>query len=41
MEWKTPELLEVNMSAEIGSYQDDPDHGGNEPIVSGDDAAAA
>jgi hypothetical protein len=23
MDWKTPEVLEVNMSAEIGAYQDD------------------
>jgi hypothetical protein len=23
MDWKKPEILEVNMSAEIGAYQDD------------------
>jgi hypothetical protein len=41
MNWTKPELFDVNMSAEIGSYQDDPDGMPNEPIVSSDPAQDA
>jgi hypothetical protein len=29
--WEAPELEEIDMSAEIGSYQPDPDERGGEP----------
>jgi hypothetical protein len=32
MSWTTPELTEVKMDAEIGSYQPD-DFEGNEPVA--------
>jgi hypothetical protein len=34
MDWKKPELVEVNMSAEIGAYQDDSGERDEAPIVS-------
>jgi coenzyme PQQ precursor peptide PqqA len=31
MSWKTPAFAEINMSAEIGAYQEDGSGGGNQP----------
>jgi hypothetical protein len=33
MDWKKPEILEVNMSAEIGAYQDDSGERDESPIA--------
>jgi hypothetical protein len=33
MDWKKPEILEINMSAEIGAYQDDSGERDEPPIV--------
>jgi hypothetical protein len=40
MHWEKPEWVEVNMSAEIGAYQDDSGERDNAPVVQTDDAAA-
>jgi hypothetical protein len=39
MNWTTPELVEVNMSAEVGAYQDDFGDRDEVPIVVGGDEA--
>lgn len=31
MKWQTPELVEINMSAEIGAYQEDFEERGDMP----------
>ena len=41
MDWKKPEILEVNMSAEIGAYQDDSGERDENPIVAPQDAETA
>ena len=33
MDWKKPEILEVNMNAEIGAYQDDSGERDEPPIA--------
>ncbi|MET0593601.1 MAG: hypothetical protein ABW133_12935 [Polyangiaceae bacterium] len=38
--WKKPEILEVNMSAEIGAYQDDNGEREESPIATPRDEAA-
>jgi len=40
MDWNKPELVEVNMSAEIGAYQDDSGERDEAPIASDEVAAA-
>lgn len=39
MNWTTPEMVEVNMSAEVGAYQDDFGDRENPPIVAPEDDA--
>ena len=38
MDWKKPEILEINMSAEIGAYQDDFGERDEPPIAQPEDA---
>jgi hypothetical protein len=33
MNWEKPEMVEVNMSAEIGAYQDDSGERDESPVV--------
>ena len=40
MVWSKPELIEVNMSAEIGAYQDDSGERDESPIVASDEVSA-
>jgi coenzyme PQQ precursor peptide PqqA len=40
MNWEKPEVVEVNMSAEIGAYQDDSGERDETPIVSDEMSAA-
>jgi len=40
MTWSKPEMVEVNMSAEIGAYQDDSGERDESPIVTAEDVAA-
>jgi len=40
MDWNKPELVEVNMSAEIGAYQDDSGERDESPAVGGHDESA-
>jgi hypothetical protein len=40
MTWSKPELVEVNMSAEIGAYQDDSGDRDEVPVVTQDEASA-
>jgi len=40
MDWKKPEVLEVNMSAEIGAYQDDSGERDESPIAVPQEAPA-
>jgi hypothetical protein len=40
MNWEKPEIVEVNMSAEIGAYQDDSGERDEAPIVSEEMSAA-
>jgi len=37
MNWSKPELVEVNMSAEIGAYQDDSGERDETPVVAAHD----
>jgi coenzyme PQQ precursor peptide PqqA len=37
MSWKTPSFIEINMSAEIGAYQDDDGGRGNQPPAVADE----
>jgi hypothetical protein len=39
MNWNKPEMVEVNMSAEIGAYQDDSGERDESPVVA-DEAAS-
>jgi hypothetical protein len=39
MTWETPKLVEVQMSAEIGAYQDDTDR--DEPIIVAEETSEA
>jgi hypothetical protein len=46
MKWDTPELIEINMSAEIGAYQEDFEERGDVPAFAAaeltpDDASQA
>ena len=41
MDWNKPEILEVNMSAEIGAYQDDSGERDESPIAAPQDAEPA
>jgi hypothetical protein len=41
MDWKKPEILEVNMSAEIGAYQDDSGERDESPIAAPQDTLPA
>jgi hypothetical protein len=41
MIWSKPELVEVNMSAEIGAYQDDSGERDESPVVVADEASVA
>jgi hypothetical protein len=41
MDWKKPEILEVNMSAEIGAYQDDSGERDEFPIAAPEEAPRA
>jgi hypothetical protein len=40
MDWKKPEILDINMSAEIGAYQDDSEERDEFPIAAPQDAPA-
>jgi hypothetical protein len=40
MDWTKPEILDINMSAEIGAYQDDSGERDNPPIAVPEDATA-
>ncbi len=40
MNWDKPELVEVNMSAEIGAYQDDSGERDNVPVVASEEGSA-
>jgi hypothetical protein len=40
MTWSKPELVEVNMSAEIGAYQDDSGDRDETPVVAQDESSA-
>jgi len=40
MDWKKPEILEVNMSAEIGAYQDESGERDESPIAVPQEAPA-
>lgn len=39
MSWEEPKLIEINLDAEIGSYQDDFSDEPRWPLVSDDDEA--
>jgi hypothetical protein len=41
MNWNKPELVEVNMSAEIGAYQDDSGERDETPVVASQDETSA
>ena len=41
MDWKKPEVLELNMSAEIGAYQDDSGERDESPIATPQEASLA
>ncbi len=41
MTWSKPELVEVNMSAEIGAYQDDSGDRDETPVVVAQDESSA
>ena len=41
MNWEKPELVEVNMSAEIGAYQDDSGERDDAPVVASQDEVSA
>jgi hypothetical protein len=41
MEWTKPELVEINMSAEVGAYQDDSGERDESPIVQDESAAVS
>jgi hypothetical protein len=41
MNWNKPELIEVNMSAEIGAYQDDSGERDEVPVLRSDEASDA
>ena len=41
MDWNKPELVEVNMSAEIGAYQDDSGERDESPAVVGQNEGSA
>jgi hypothetical protein len=40
MDWKKPEILDINMSAEIGAYQDDSGERDEPPFAIPEDATA-
>ncbi len=40
MSWSKPELVEINMSAEIAAYQDDSGDRDDPPIVFQDEASS-
>ena len=41
MNWEKPETVEVNMSAEIGAYQDDSGERDETPVVASEEVTAA
>jgi hypothetical protein len=41
MDWNKPEIVEVNMSAEIGAYQDDSGERDESPIAAPRDESLA
>ncbi len=41
MTWSKPELVEINMSAEIGAYQDDSGERDEFPVVKAEEVGAA
>jgi hypothetical protein len=41
MNWEKPEMVEVNMSAEIGAYQDDSGERDNVPVATSEEVAAS
>jgi hypothetical protein len=41
MSWNKPEWIEVNMSAEIGAYQDDSGERDESPIVEASETASS
>jgi hypothetical protein len=40
MNWEKPEMVEVNMSAEIGAYQDDSGERDENPVVAAEEISA-